>query len=85
MTTSIVITVFALAMSLMHLYTAGVRLFPAMQQRTMHLYFTLVYGVFSHFPLEKVLTEDKHKDPLSSRFYLYLLQHFYRDLYVHGI
>jgi len=39
-------------MSLVHLYTAGVRLFPAMQQRTMHLCFTLIL-IFLIFPLKK--------------------------------
>src|SRR5271157_21442 len=52
MARSIVITVFAVAMSLVHLYTAGVRLFPAMQQRTMHLCFTLIL-IFLIFPLKK--------------------------------
>ena len=47
-----VIAVVAVAMSLIHLYTAGVRLFPAMEQRTMHLCFTLVL-IFLIFPLKK--------------------------------
>lgn len=47
-------------MSLMHLYTAGVRLFPAMQQRTMHLCFTLIL-IFLIFPLKKSLPKINTK------------------------
>ncbi|HME44643.1 MAG TPA: TRAP transporter fused permease subunit, partial [Syntrophorhabdales bacterium] len=46
------ITVIAVAMSLFHLYTAGFRLYPAMQQRTAHLVFTLVL-IFLIFPFRK--------------------------------
>jgi TRAP transporter 4TM/12TM fusion protein len=46
------ITVVAVAMSLFHLYTSGFRLYPAMQQRTSHLVFSLVL-VFLIFPFRK--------------------------------
>jgi len=47
-----IITIIAVSMSLVHLYTAGVRLLPAMEQRTMHLCFTLIL-VFLIFPLNR--------------------------------
>ncbi|MBP1733571.1 MAG: transporter, fusion protein [Deltaproteobacteria bacterium] len=46
------ITVIAVAMSFFHLYTAGFRLYPAIQQRTTHLVFVLML-VFLFFPLKK--------------------------------
>jgi TRAP transporter 4TM/12TM fusion protein len=46
------ITVIAVIMSLFHLYTAGFRLYPAMQQRTAHLVFALALA-FLIYPLGK--------------------------------
>lgn len=46
------VAVVAIAMSLFHLYTAGVQQLPAMQQRSIHLSFALVL-VFLIFPLMK--------------------------------
>jgi TRAP transporter 4TM/12TM fusion protein len=47
-----VITTVGVLMALFHLYTAGFRLYPAMQQRTTHLVFALVL-VFLLFPFRK--------------------------------
>jgi TRAP transporter 4TM/12TM fusion protein len=47
-----IITTVGVLMALFHLYTAGFRLYPAMQQRTTHLVFTLVL-VFLIFPFRK--------------------------------
>jgi TRAP transporter 4TM/12TM fusion protein len=47
-----VITFVGLLMALFHLYTAGFRLYPAMQQRTTHLVFALAL-VFLIFPFRK--------------------------------
>lgn len=57
-----IITIIAASMSIFHLYTAGYRLFPAMQQRTVHLAFALIL-VFLIFPLRK---SDKVERTLSS-------------------
>jgi TRAP transporter 4TM/12TM fusion protein len=43
-------TIIAVAMSLFHLYTAGIRLYPAMQQRSAHLVFALALA-FLIYPL----------------------------------
>jgi TRAP transporter 4TM/12TM fusion protein len=65
------ITIIAAAMSLFHLYTAGYRLFPAMQQRATHLAFALVL-VFLLFPLKKYDPgQDDGASPLS--YYLDIL------------
>jgi len=50
--------VIATVMSLFHLYTAGVRLYPAIQQRATHLTFTLML-VFLIFPLRKPAQKSK--------------------------
>ena len=47
-----IITFIGVLMALFHLYTAGFRLYPAMQQRTTHLVFALVL-VFLVFPFRK--------------------------------
>lgn len=47
-----IITAIAATMSLFHLYTAGIRLYPAIQQRGTHLTFALML-VFLIFPLRK--------------------------------
>lgn len=46
------ITIIAVGMSLFHLYTAGFRQLPAMEQRTLHLCFALIL-IFLIFPLQK--------------------------------
>jgi TRAP transporter 4TM/12TM fusion protein len=60
MTRNAIITVVAVSMSLMHLYTAGIRLFPAMEQRTMHLCFALIL-IFLIFPLKKFYKQANTK------------------------
>ena len=62
------ITIIAIAMSIFHLYTAGVRPYPAMQQRATHLTFVLML-IFLLFPLKK---SDQESKPLAS-YYLDLL------------
>jgi TRAP transporter 4TM/12TM fusion protein len=62
------ITVIAVTMSLFHLYTAGFRLYPAMQQRTAHLVFALIL-VFLIFPFRKPEKEEQRP----AFFYLDLL------------
>ena len=47
-----IITFIGVLMALFHLYTAGFRLYPAMQQRTTHLVFALVL-VFLIYPFRK--------------------------------
>jgi TRAP transporter 4TM/12TM fusion protein len=47
-----IITFIGVLMALFHLYTAGFRLYPAMQQRTTHLVFALVL-VFLVYPFRK--------------------------------
>lgn len=67
-----IITFIAIAMSIFHLYTAGVRPYPALQQRAAHLAFTLML-IFLIFPLKKHEPERK----LQALIYLDLLLVFF--------
>lgn len=80
MTRNAVITVVAVAMSLMHLYTSGVRLFPAMEQRTMHLCFALIL-VFLIFPLKKFYKQVNTKI-LSSLDLIFICASFFIGIYM---
>jgi TRAP transporter 4TM/12TM fusion protein len=73
------ITVIAVIMSLFHLYTAGFRLYPAMQQRTLHLMFALVL-VFLIFPLGK--SDKAQPKPLLCLDLLLVLISFFIGAYV---
>jgi TRAP transporter 4TM/12TM fusion protein len=83
----ILIFVIALAMALFHMYTAGVRQLPGVQQRTIHLSFTLAL-IFLLFPFrtkadeagEGRLTEEDR--PLSLVDLSFLILSFFIGLYV---
>jgi TRAP transporter 4TM/12TM fusion protein len=80
LTRSTIITIVAVAMSLLHLYTAGVRLFPAMEQRTMHLCFTLIL-VFLIFPLKKFYKQFNTKI-LSSLDFIFICFSLFIGIYM---
>ena len=83
----ILIFTIAIAMALFHMYTAGVRQLPGVQQRTIHLSFALAL-IFLMFPFktksdeaEKAKVADEHR-PLSTMDISFLILSFFIGLYV---
>ena len=81
------VLVIALAMALFHLYTAGVRQLPGIQQRTVHLAFALalIFVLFPFTPKSSDLEEGKVSDeqrPLSIVDIFLVLLSFFIGFYV---
>ncbi len=83
----ILIFTIAIAMALFHMYTAGIRQLPGVQQRTIHLSFALAL-IFLMFPFktksdeaEKAKVADEHR-PLSTMDISFLILSFFIGLYV---
>jgi TRAP transporter 4TM/12TM fusion protein len=86
-TRRILIFVIALAMALFHMYTAGVRQLPGVQQRTIHLSFTLAL-IFLLFPFKakndeagEVKVADEHR-PITIIDISFLMFTFFIGIYV---
>jgi len=75
-----IITIIAVSMSLVHLYTAGFRPLPAMEQRTMHLCFTLIL-IFLIFPLNRSFKKGESR-VLSYLDFIFIAFSFFIGIYM---
>lgn len=75
-----IITIVAVAMALCHLYTAGFRQLPAMEQRTMHLCFALIL-IFLIYPLNR-LYKNTHSKVLLYLDFIFIAFSFFIGTYM---
>ncbi len=85
----VLIFAIALAMALFHLYTAGVRQLPGVQQRTIHLSFAmaLIFLLFPFKPKSDEAGEGKVSDERRSITWVdigFVLLSFFIGVYVFG-